>query len=105
MEHVDLINRIIEAEQEAQRIAGEARGKLDTLPEELKDKTETLRREIYKRADRRIREVRAQEEVWTAERVADLGARHTEDLAALESSFAEHRQEWAGKLLDMVVGR
>ncbi|MCL2031105.1 MAG: hypothetical protein FWG93_06115 [Oscillospiraceae bacterium] len=105
MEHVDLINRIIEAEQEAQRIAGQARDKLGALPEELKGETDKLRKELYKRADRRIDEVRAQEQEWAARRVAQMEARHAADLAALERSFAEHRQEWADRLLDMVTGR
>lgn len=105
MEHVDLINRIIEAEQEAQRIAGQAREKLNALPQELKEQKEKLRREMYARADKRIAEVSKREEEWADEQIAELDARQKEELSALEKLFEEHRQEWAEKLFSLVTGR
>lgn len=105
MEHVDLINRIIEAEQEAQLIAGQAREKLNALPQELKEQTEKLRRDMYARADKRIDEMRKREAEWAEEQIAQLNTQQERELAALEQLFEEHRQEWAEKLFSLVIGR
>lgn len=105
MEHVELINRIIEAENEAQRIAGDARDKLIALPAELQEKTEIVHQEMRRRAENRVEQVRKHEEQWADERVAALNAQLAEELAALERMFAERRQQWADHMLAMVIGR
>ncbi|MDR1735661.1 MAG: hypothetical protein LBR85_02170 [Oscillospiraceae bacterium] len=105
MEHIDLINRIIEAEQEAQRIAGEARDKLRALPADLKSQTDKVRRDLYARADSRIEEVRREEEQYASDTVAELDARFKSDLAELEGVFAAHSKAWEDRLFALVTER
>ena len=105
MEHIALINQIVEAEQKARQIAEEARDKLNALPMELKDQTQELRGTLFERAEHRIELVRQQEAQMTADTLERLDAAHQAQLAILEKTFAEHQEEWETTLFEKVTQR
>ncbi len=105
MEHVNLINRIIEAEQKAQEIAGAAKAKRQNLQSDLKSATDEIRQTYLDRATRRINEVRKNEERIADEMIAQLDQRYAQELSHMESMFSEHRSEWIDRLFSLIVGR
>jgi vacuolar-type H+-ATPase subunit H len=105
MKHADLINSIIEAEKQAQALAAEAREKKLRLREDLSESAETLHKKTLAQADARIEEVRNREEKQTADAIEGMNLLHRMEMESMERLYAEHRDEWVGKLYDMVVRR
>lgn len=105
MEHISLINRIIEAEQRAQEIFNAARSKHQNLQADLKGATEDIQKGYRERASRRIEEVRRQEDKHAVECIAELDERFARDLSAMEGTFATHRADWVNTLFSLIVGR
>lgn len=102
---IELINKIIEAEQNARKLAEEAYEKRDTMRSELSTSREDLRREYFARAEARIQKVREQNKVIAGEQVAVLDETFTHDLERIEMAFKENQDEWADKLFGMIIGR
>lgn len=102
---IELINKIIEAEQNARKLAEEAYEKRDTMRSELGTSTEDLRREYFSRAEARIQKVREQNKVIIGEQVAVLDETFTHDLERIEMAFKENQDEWANKLFGVIIGR
>lgn len=105
MEHINLINRIIEAEQKAQEMADAAKAKRQSLQSDLKGATDEIRKTYFERASRRIEDVRGNEERHADEMSAQLDERYLQELSHMESMFSEHRTEWVNKLFSLIVGR
>ena len=105
MKHVELITRIIEAEQKAQQLAGQAKDKKLHLPEELRESMASMRQTYFDRANRRIMMVREREMSHTDEKMSALEVMHKIELENMEKTFAENRDEWVEKLFSMIVGR
>lgn len=102
---IELINKIIEAEQNARKLAEEAYEKRDTMRSELGTSTEDLRREYFVRANARIQKVREQNKVIAGEQIAVLDETFTLDLERIETAFKQNQDEWTEKLFDIIIGR
>lgn len=102
---IELINKIIEAEQNARKLAEEAYEKRDTMRSELGTSTEDLRREYFARANTRIQKVREQNKVIAGEQIAVLDETFTRDLERIETAFTQNQDEWTEKLFDLIIGR
>ena len=103
MEHIDVINKIIEAEHNAQNIANEAHGHRDALPEVIEEENRKLREWYFSRADQRIALVSEQEDKIAEEQLALLGQNLASELAALEATCESRREVWADRLYEMVI--
>jgi DNA anti-recombination protein RmuC len=105
MEYMELLNKIIEAEQLAQQIASEAKAKRDRLPDDLRTQWEELHAKYLERAERRVEAVAAQESVLADEQIGQLDAALSADLAQVDAFFREHREEMTGRLFQLVIGQ
>lgn len=105
LKHVDLINRIIEAEQKAQQLAGQARDKKLHLHEELRESAANMRQTYFDRANHRIDSVRERENSQNDEKIMALTVMQNLELANMETTFLQHRDEWIEKLFSMIVDR
>jgi hypothetical protein len=103
MEHIDLINRIIEAEYAAQTIADKARDQLNALPEELKEKSQDLRDGLFERANNRIEKIRTEEAQITAQAIAKDKEQNDKALVAMVALYEEHKADWSNKLFELVI--
>jgi vacuolar-type H+-ATPase subunit H len=103
MEHIDLINRIIEAEYAAQTIADKARDQLNALPDELKEKSQDLRDGLFERANNRIEKVREEESRITAQAIAKDKEENEKSLVAMVALYEEHKTDWSNKLFELVI--
>ncbi len=103
LEHLDLLNKIIEAEQQASLISSAAKRKRDNLPNELRQQQETLRAEYLARADKRIRIVRQQSDEETKARTAALDQSLAESKALLLAYFEQHHDQMVNELFTLVV--
>ncbi|MDP4109780.1 MAG: hypothetical protein Q8878_07125 [Bacillota bacterium] len=104
MEHLDIINRIIEAEQQAQKIAGEAASAKEHLNETISVNREKIHEDYMSRADRRIEIVRNSEKETTDEAIAKLDELLKQKLATVESTYTQNRERWIDTLFGSVVG-
>ena len=103
MKHIDLISRIVEAEQKAQALAAEAKEKKLNLRDELRVNTEGVRRDYLSQADRRISRIMAQENERTDNAIKELNERHAKDMESMERLYAENRAAWSGEIYAMVI--
>jgi len=103
MEHIDVINKIIEAEHNAQNIANEARRHRDALPEAVEEENRKLREAYFSRADQRIALVQEQEDKIADEQLALLEVKLASELASLEAMYERRREGWALRLFEMVI--
>ena len=105
MEHIDLINKIIEAEQRARQLADEAREKRKNMHSEIETATVDLRDSYLGRARVRIEKVKEREAAFTEERLAELDAAFEKDKESIEAAFEKSQEEWINKLFSMIVRR
>ncbi len=105
MEHVNLINRIIEAENKARQISDEAHQKLQTLSIDLKEECAGIRHEYLERAEHRIAMVRRKENELANEKITEIDRQFQEDLKLLDKTFSDHGDEWVDKLFHLIVDR
>jgi F0F1-type ATP synthase membrane subunit b/b' len=95
----------MEAEQQAQALAAEAREKKLRLRENLSESAENLLRDYLAQADTRIDAVREREETQTNDAIEGINLLHRLEMENMQRLFEEHRDEWVEKLYTMVVGR
>ncbi len=105
VEHVNLINRIIEAENKARQIADEAQEKRKNLQHDLADAKVNMRQNYVDRANHRIAEISKREDDFAQETIAKLNEHYAAELAEMEEKFQTNRAAWAEKLFSMIVER
>lgn len=98
MEYIDIINKIVEAEQAAQKLSGEAVKKRESLPSDLAAERERLRKSYFERAEKRLENIRRQEKTITDESIAKLEAQYTHEMERLNALYAKNRDIWVEKL-------
>ncbi len=103
MEHLDLLNKIIEAEQTAKQISSQAKEKRDNLPSDLRAQQERLHEEYLARAQKRVSMVEREENQAASERVQELEKELIHDKAAMEDYFRAHHETLTDGLFQMVV--
>ena len=103
LEHLDLLNKIIAAEQQASLISSAAKQKRDNLPNELRHQQETLRAEYLARAEKRISTVQQQSDQQADEQIAQLDAQLQQRKTELESYFTQHHDRMVAELFRLVV--
>lgn len=103
MEHIDILNRIVEVEHKAQEIANEAKRKSAVLPSELKEEREQMRRVYSERAEKRIKILLRQEEELADEQVALLDRELKENIELLRQHAEKNHNGWVEKLFHMIV--
>jgi vacuolar-type H+-ATPase subunit H len=105
MEYMELLNKIIEAEQLAQKIASEAKAKRDSLPDDLRAQTEALRKQYLDRAEHRVQAVADQEEKLADEQIALLEEALKADLSQVDRYFTTNHNDMVKNLFQLVVGQ
>ena len=105
MEHIDLINRIIEAEQRARELSDEARDKRAGMFTELEAAAADMRGSYLERAHARIEKVREFEDEFTRETLEGLEKTFNEDMISIETAFERNHDKWVDELFVMIVGR
>ena len=103
MEHINILNRIIEAEHKAQEIANEAKKKREDLPSNLKVEREKMLSSYMERAEKRLKAVRDQEEIIAAERIGELDAQLAADIENFKKLTDTKHNEWVSKLFESIV--
>ena len=105
MDHIDIINKIVEAERTAQRIADEARSRLASLDSDLAAERYKMRAQYFERADRRIASVMEREGALADEMIAELDEKLEQELKSVERLAREQNENWVGTIFSMIVGR
>lgn len=103
MEHIELINKIIESEQRAKAMAEEALRQRESLQVNLKETATTLHDTYFERADTRLAKVKEREAALAEEQIADLDEVFDNDMRSIETAFAENQPQWVEKLFQMII--
>jgi len=105
LEHLDIINRIIEAEQEAQKIADEAAGRKKHLNETISGDRDKIRDDYMSHAKRRIDIVRESERTACDEAIAQIEEHLKQKLEMVETTYQKNRERWISELFQSVIGK
>ncbi|GHV33696.1 hypothetical protein FACS18949_08340 [Clostridia bacterium] len=103
MEHIELINKIIEAEERARQMAEVALQKRDNMQEDLKTNTSGLRDSYFQRAEARLKMVHEREAALAEEQIAELDKTFGRDAQSIEDSYVKNKDAWVEKLFQMIV--
>ena len=103
MEYLDIINRIIEAEQRATQVAQQANDAYAKAIDGIEVEIEQLKEQYQTRAQRRVGIAQEQEDTFTAEIIADLEQKKQQRLAVMQSDFEKNRQDYVNLLFHRIV--
>lgn len=103
MEYSQIINRILEAEQTAQAIAGEAYSREASLDEELAREGSRLRAEFQAHADERISAIAREAAASRDAAIQDQDRRRDEAMSRMERAFQHYGDNWADTLFRRIV--
>jgi hypothetical protein len=104
MEYVNLVSRIVAAEETAQEIAREAREKQSSLDSDLKRDVEALREDCFARARNRVALVEKTERAAAREIMSEWDAKLSRAMAGVERACAKDRDAWADLLFHKIIG-
>jgi len=103
VKHIEVINKIIEVEHQAQQLADQALDKREHLEEELRQSVGALRQRYMERAEERVAKIRDQEGSQAAENIKSLSQDHTLEMENMERLYRSHREEWIQTLFDKII--
>ena len=104
MEYMDLVGRIVAAEQNARALVQEAKEQEQSLEADLEQEISTMRETYMERARHRVEEVKKTEVALAKEDLARWDRKREQTLAAVESSYARHKDFWVDVLFRKIVG-
>ena len=100
----EIIKRIIEIEDKAQKIMKDARSDRDGLDKRVEAKEERLKKQMSEAAERRCLKIRESERGRADEEIAQINARTKEQLSALEKTYSENKQKWVDDMVGHIIG-
>ena len=104
MEYSQLINRLLDAEQSAQAITQEVKGREESMASELARESAELRDTFFARAEERIKAVEAETEASKAAALAALDKRRDEAMQRMERACTHYGNNWVDTLFHQVAG-
>ncbi|MDR0469968.1 MAG: hypothetical protein LBH09_08350 [Peptococcaceae bacterium] len=104
MEHIDVINQILEADDKAKAATEGAKSERDHLREDIERERVRLREEYMRRAQERVDAEAARERAASEKMVAELDEKLLRDLEMVDQRLADHREALAERVFAMVVG-
>ncbi len=103
MEHIEVIVKIIEAEQAAQKVADDALAQKQNLASSLTEKKQNLHDQFVERAKRRVELVRQQDQEEAEENLAQLEKQMVTSREQLQRSYQENASTWTEALFSYVT--
>jgi len=103
LEHIEVINVIIETERRALEIVEAAAARRAALPEIVEAETRRLREAYYAEAERGIEAVRAREERRVAEECEISKQKLKRSLDELDALYDKKRAEWTDAFYNRAV--
>jgi regulator of protease activity HflC (stomatin/prohibitin superfamily) len=104
LEHIDVINQILEADEKARAATEGAKADRDRLLEDIDKEREKLREEYMTRARARAETEAARERMASDRMLAELDEKLRLDLELVDRRLADRREELAEKVFSMIVG-
>ena len=104
MEHINILNRIIEADKNARILTGEAADKRDRLSEEITRDIESLHKDHMDRARQKVDAGYTRERERSDKIIAELDETLKRDLVGVDRMLSARREELAARVLAMIVG-
>lgn len=105
MEYVDLVAKIVAAEQSAQSIAREVREKQEHLDAEVQRDVDSLREDCMKRARHRVALVEETERTAAQEAMAAWDRKLSAAMTRVEEEYAGKKDAWADAIFHQVIGQ
>ena len=103
MEHIELLNAIIQVEQQARTMAEEAQEQKRQLPVELNESRQEIHDRYFQKARHRVSLVKEQEEDALHEQLDALDAALARNRDDLKRRYEQNRSQWADTLFSLVV--
>lgn len=104
MEYVNLIQRIISAEQSAQDMVHDAREEESHLAEHLTQEVEEMRTQYMDKAKHRIEKLTRLEAAMAQEDLEKWDEKLTQTMAHVELAYSQNKDQWVDTLFYKVIG-
>ena len=103
MEYSQLINRLLDAEQNAQSIVQEVKGREMSMEAELAKESAELRAAFFARAEEQIQAVAAKAEQGKSAALADQDTRRDDAMRRMEQAYERYGDNWVDTLFHHIV--
>ncbi|MCC8121972.1 MAG: hypothetical protein LIO58_00280 [Oscillospiraceae bacterium] len=104
MEYLDLVNKIVAAEQSAQEIVKEAETKETTLDTDVEKEIARLREDYMSRAKRRLEAIEKTEQDDAQDDIRALDKDFEAAMARINRAYHENKARWIQTLFDEIAG-
>ena len=104
MEYVNLVSKIVAAEESAREIAKEAQVRESSLEQDLEREIARMRESYMARAKHRVEEVEQTEARAAEEDLARWDKKLEQAMSAVEASYARNKDAWVETLFQRSVG-
>ncbi len=96
----EVINKMIELDQQAQKLTEEAQGLKDGIDQKIDAEKKAMREEYLNKAKSRITVVHETEKTIADEKIAKIEANDIENTANIEKQYVENKEAW----VDLIYG-
>ena len=97
-----ILDAVIRIEKEAQALAGNVEN-MPAEPDSPEDDLRKIEEEAMQKADRRIENIRAEQDRRQTEQTAAIEKDLATRLEEIDASYEQHKAEWADALYDLAV--
>ena len=103
MEHIDVLNLILEADKNARALTDTAIARREHLSEEIEREKDKLRGEYMSRAQTRVETELARERALSDQMIAELDEKLKRDIIEVDRKLAAQREVLANKVFSMIM--
>lgn len=100
----EIIDKLIELEQRAQKITNTAKEKEKTISEQIGKKQIELEQTIISNYQKKIDDMKNRESLDEQQKLNDIDIKSKEALGYIESNFEQNHIKWEEELFNSIVG-
>ena len=100
----DIIRRIIEIEDKAQKIVEDARAEENNLDKRVEAEDKRLAKKIHDEAEARCRKMQETERENVSGKIEQINARANEQFDALMEKYSENKEKWVDDIVRHIIG-
>lgn len=103
MQHIEIINRIIEVEKQSREASDAAYAKLAELDQALAGQRAEMERDFFARANMRIEDIERVESDYAEKQIQELGAALEKALASSNEIARANKEKWTEQLFNRII--
>ncbi len=105
LNQVDLIQKIIATENQAQALAEHAKEEQENMEASIESEIDSLKKQYQNRADAYLKQLELTEHEKSAQRLKELDEKLAAKLSQVENIYQSRKEQWVDAIFDRIVGK